>query len=141
MNEFEIAKSSYIWPDFELALAKWKVKWHEFIHFSNAVNVWTTSTTMIEYEIPTWKTWFVTYWKMSTWKGKEIFLEMQLSSNWVDFTTQHNLYCYQNNYNYRFSVPLKIEEWYTIRVQATAEQVNANTSASFDLILVDNKYL
>lgn len=137
-DKMEIVETWFIEPWFALEIARGNIKGFSFEHISWIANVWVTPTTILEYEIPAWKTGYVTFGKISTGQGKEVFIDFQYSANWIDFTSAHKLYCYETNYEYKFTVPLKMPEGYVIKVVWTDGALTANTSASFDIILIDN---
>lgn len=137
-KELEMVESGSISPDFALELARGNIKWMSFQHISWKVNVTATPTIIVSYQIPAWKTWYVTQGIMSTGAWKEVLIEFQYSSDWVTWTTVHSLYCYETNYQYKFTIPLRMLAWYYIRALWTDWATTANTTASFDLILIDN---
>lgn len=135
---FEIVESGVMSPDFCLEIARWNVKWMTFHHVNWFADVWATPVNIVEYQIPAWKTWYVTQWKMSTWQWKEVFVQFQYSANGTDWMNAHSLLCFETNYDYKFTVPLKMHEWYHLRVIWTDWATHAKTSAAFDIILIDN---
>lgn len=137
-NEMEIVETGVIDPDFALEIARGNIKGFSSTHISGIVAVQATPTVILSYQVPAWKTAYIPYGKMSTGQGKEVYMEFQYSSNGIDWVTAHEFYCYQVNYDYRFTIPIKLPENYYIRVQGTDGAGGANTSAAFDVILIDN---
>jgi len=116
----------------------WTIEAKQWANIVARIGEWVWQTLMAIYTVPAWKTWYMTYGKMSTWKGFEVTIRMKARMLWWAFQTKHQAYCYQGTYDYRFTVPLQIPEKTDIIVTAEADLANANVSAVFDLILLDN---
>lgn len=114
------------------------------IHLSQWANVvwnitaWEWQTLMAIYTVPAWKTWYLTYGKMSTGKWFEIKIRMKARPFWWAFQVKHIAYCYEGTYDYEFTTPLAIPEKTDIIVTAEADLANANVTAVWDMILLDN---
>ena len=93
---------------------------------------------MAVYTIPAWKTWYLIYWKASTWVGKDATVYFKARPlGWV-FNVKHVAYIVEGSYDYRFTPPLQIPEKTDVCVDAAAWQASTSISAVFDIILIDN---
>lgn len=110
-----------------------KVSWVVRAQIDN----WNNQTLMALYTIPAWKTWYLLFWKASLGQWKEWEIRFRARPlGWV-FNLKHKFYAYENNYEYKFQIPMKLEEKTDLLVDWKC-WLDTGVSAVFDIILIDN---
>lgn len=103
------------------------------------INDWTNKSLTSIYTIPKGKVWFLIKWKASSDAEKAVEVSFFAKPLWWVFILQHFFNLYWNNYEYKFEIPLMIDEKTDLEVRAVTIHSSAKVSASYDLILFDKK--
>ena len=95
-------------------------------------------TLMATYVIPKGYTGYILQGNTATGQGKEATVQFRVRTNDTVFQTVHVATIYENNYTYKFPIPLKLPEKTVLEVRAKTTSGTINVSATFDLILIEN---
>lgn len=101
--------------------------------------VGNNQTLMGVFTIPAGFTAYLLVGDATVGEGKEVHIDFSVREFNGVFRIQHSLFLFENAYRYDFTGPLPIQEKSDLDIMAIDAALNPSVSATFDLILVQNK--